>query len=449
MYTLNVQIISVEDKLGDITNPSDFLTELITVGLGQHQVLSTRQKSMAGVAVKAKEGVILRGFTPLGYDIVDGQYIINEREAPVVRLIFEMYAAGDNYNIILDEIKGIHGKQGQNLGKNGLYSILTNERYIGIYTWNQRKMKLMGKWVGGMQNPDCVRIENAIPIIIDQEIWERVQICSESFSSPIRRSLSASSASRFSSDLTVSIVSDSKPENTMPNPEEKIYNTTTPNKVTFNIGTSHKLSVIKENPNETATAKNCHSTEYSLSTKAKRTAFVDYVCLDLETTGLSPREDKNVEIAAVRYRNNEIAETFTTLVNPQIHISSRITKINEISDEMVKDFPKNEVVMSKLIEFIGTDVLVAHNVPFDVNFLLEEAKRENLEFTPYIVDTLKLSRKAFKEMQNHKLQTLASELNISVSQAHRSESDAIVCGCLLQKCLVKLNESKPKVEATL
>jgi site-specific DNA recombinase len=176
MYTLNVQIISVEDKLGDITNPSDFLTELITVGLGQHQVLSTRQKSMAGVAVKAKEGVFLGGFAPLGYDIVDGQYIINEREAPVVRSIFGMYAAGDSYNIILDEIKGIHGKRGQSLGKNSLYSILTNERYIGIYTWNQRKMKLMGKWAGGMQNPDCVRIENAIPIIIDQEIWERVQI---------------------------------------------------------------------------------------------------------------------------------------------------------------------------------------------------------------------------------------------------------------------------------
>lgn len=54
-------------------------------------------------------------------------------------------------------------------------SILTNERYIGVYTWNKRYMKLMNKWAGGKPNPNCVRIENCIEPIIDKETWERVR----------------------------------------------------------------------------------------------------------------------------------------------------------------------------------------------------------------------------------------------------------------------------------
>jgi DNA polymerase-3 subunit alpha (Gram-positive type) len=87
-------------------------------------------------------------------------------------------------------------------------------------------------------------------------------------------------------------------------------------------------------------------------------------------------------------------------------------------------------------------------MPFDYKFLAATAEKVNLKFNPYTVDTLTLSRKAFKDIENHKLQTLAKELNIPVSQAHRSESDAIVCGYLLQKCILKLNETKPRAKAT-
>lgn len=61
------------------------------------------------------------------------------------------------------------------MGKNSLHSILTNERYIGVYTWNRRKVKLFRKWAGGKPNPNCVRIEGIIPEIIDKTTWERVQ----------------------------------------------------------------------------------------------------------------------------------------------------------------------------------------------------------------------------------------------------------------------------------
>ena len=177
MRSLNVDVISTTEKLGSIDNPNDFLTELLTAGLGQHMVLQTRQKSIAGVAQKAKQGVFLGGIAPLGYDIENGNYIINKWESDAVKLIFTMYAAGDSYNKIIDELakRGYKGKRGKNIGKNSLNSILQNERYIGTYTWNKHQFKYMGKWAGAKLNPNMVKIEDAIPKIIDEETWGKVQ----------------------------------------------------------------------------------------------------------------------------------------------------------------------------------------------------------------------------------------------------------------------------------
>ena len=175
MKRLNIKVIAVEDKLGDILNPNDFLVELINVGIGQHAVLTTRQKSMDGVSIKAKDGVFLGGYAPLGYDIVNQSYVINERDAAIVRIIFNMYAKGESYAVILDRIAGTKGKRGKLLGKNSLNSILKNERYVGVYTWNKKHVKQMRQWAGGGLNPNCVRLEGIIPPIIDMATWERVQ----------------------------------------------------------------------------------------------------------------------------------------------------------------------------------------------------------------------------------------------------------------------------------
>lgn len=175
MVMMGVKVISATQQLGDITNSNDFLVELISVGMGQREVLETRSKSIKGVAVKAEQGLFLGGVPPLGYNVVDGQYVLNPMEAEVVRTIFRLYAAGASQNNILDALSGVVGKRGRPLGKNSLHSILTNERYVGVYTWNKRRVKLFRKWAGGAPNPDCVRIEGAIPPIIDVQTWEEVQ----------------------------------------------------------------------------------------------------------------------------------------------------------------------------------------------------------------------------------------------------------------------------------
>lgn len=171
-------VLSATKKLGDISNPNDFLTELLTVGIGQHGVLQTRQKSIAGTSVRAEQGKFCGGYAPLGYDIKDGNYIINMNEAEAVRLIFSLYAAGKSYSYIIDQVAdlGVIGKRGRPVGTNSLHEILKNERYIGRYFWNKRSVKFMGKWAGGKDNTNAVVKDNCIPRIIDDETWRRVRL---------------------------------------------------------------------------------------------------------------------------------------------------------------------------------------------------------------------------------------------------------------------------------
>lgn len=176
MMILGVEVISVEDNLGDLMNPNDFLVELLGVGIGQHHVLTTRQKSIEGITARAKTGVFMGGCPPFGYDVVEQRYVINEKEATIIKRIFSMYAGGSSYKDILATLEGIPTKKGGIWSTNAISSVLNNDRYLGIYTWNRRKVKVMGKWAGGGPNERMVRIEKgAIPPIIDIHTWNTVQ----------------------------------------------------------------------------------------------------------------------------------------------------------------------------------------------------------------------------------------------------------------------------------
>lgn len=175
MLQLGVGVISASQPLGDLTNGNDFLVELLTVGLGQREVMETRKKSMDGVAVRARQGAFLGGTPPLGYDVRNGAYIVNEEEAQAVRTIFKMYGDGASYNAILGRLQGVVSKRGKPLCNSTVHSILKNERYVGTYTWCKREVKRFGKWAGGGASPRAVRIENAIPPIVDRATWDKVQ----------------------------------------------------------------------------------------------------------------------------------------------------------------------------------------------------------------------------------------------------------------------------------
>ena len=176
MKSLGIAVYSVIDHLGDLDNPSDFLTELVTVGMGQTHVLTSRLKSMDKIDMLAQTGKFLGGYSPMGYDIKDGRYIINPVEAEYVRTIFTMYSKGRSYTEILAVLpSGLRGKRGRAIGKNSLHEILKNERYVGKYTWCKRKVKYMSEWAGGGPSDRAVTLDGIIPPIIDRDTWERVK----------------------------------------------------------------------------------------------------------------------------------------------------------------------------------------------------------------------------------------------------------------------------------
>lgn len=177
MLELGINVISCHQKLGDPLNPNDFLTEFISVGLGQHQVLDTRQKSMDGVQAAAKKGIFLGGVPPFGYEIVDQKYQIVPSEANIVREAFQLYYEGYSYSYIMKRlnIMKVVGRKGSKMNKNSLYYMFKNPRYAGIYLWNEYTFQVMNKYVGRKKNPRKVEIQGAIPAIVDMEVWEGVQ----------------------------------------------------------------------------------------------------------------------------------------------------------------------------------------------------------------------------------------------------------------------------------
>jgi site-specific DNA recombinase len=148
------------------------------VGIGQHQVLQSRQKSIGAKRVRAERGLFCGGVPPLGYDVDQktGQYIINEHEAAGVRKAFEMYANGRSYTEIIATLTamGVRGKKGVRLSNNTLFFILHNERYTGKFTWFERENRHMGKWVG-KPGREPVVIEGIIPPLVDRGTWSMVQ----------------------------------------------------------------------------------------------------------------------------------------------------------------------------------------------------------------------------------------------------------------------------------
>ncbi len=171
LYSCNEQLSS------DYLNSNAFLSEGIHALFAQNHVIETRRKTLDGVKSKAKQAGFCGGTPPLGYDIVNGEYVINEKEAPAIRKMFEMYALGKSYDDIMQVLyrEGYRSKRGNKISSNAIYYLLRNERYVGIYYWNKYQYTVMRKRITRKENPEIVRIENAIPPIIDKETWTMVQ----------------------------------------------------------------------------------------------------------------------------------------------------------------------------------------------------------------------------------------------------------------------------------
>ena len=150
----------------------------------------------------------------------------------------------------------------------------------------------------------------------------------------------------------------------------------------------------------------------------------DYTVLDLETTGFEPQFDNIIEIAALRVRNGEIVDSFSTLVRPYDEIDEFITELTGITNDMLSVAPTPEDIFPSVREFIGEDIIVGHNVNFDINFLYDWFEIILKEpFTNDFIDIMRIARKALPELQHHRLEDVATAFRVSPNVFHRALDD--------------------------
>jgi len=165
-----------------------------------------------------------------------------------------------------------------------------------------------------------------------------------------------------------------------------------------------------------------------------------FIAFDLETTGTVPGVDQIVEIGAVRFINGEPEAIFATLIDPQRPIPPGASNVNGIFDEMVKGKPIIEAVLPSFAEFCGDDLMVAHNAPFDAQFLIADIKKyETSAPKGVVIDTLPIARKVFPGLPNYKLGTLVQYLKIESKDFHRAEADASYCGQLFHHMVKRIS----------
>lgn len=162
-----------------------------------------------------------------------------------------------------------------------------------------------------------------------------------------------------------------------------------------------------------------------------------FVVFDLETTGLDPIENETIEIGAIKVSNGEIVGEFDQLVYPVYGLTQEAMEVNQITISMLKGKPSMEEVLPKFLDFVGNAVLVAHNIDFDMKFLLVD--QMNYLDPPYFeyqcIDTLLIAKALWKAgtVPNYKLGTLAQFAGYRPQEAHRALADAKTTYAVLKK----------------
>ena len=155
---------------------------------------------------------------------------------------------------------------------------------------------------------------------------------------------------------------------------------------------------------------------------------MEFIAFDVETTGIVAGVDQIVELGAVKFKDGKPEGVFSTLINPEQIIPEESIRVHNITNEMVQSQPKIHQVLPNFTEFCKDSIMVAHNAPFDVQFIKAAYEKHQIE-TPKvsILDTLILARKIFKGLPNYKLVTLTEYLKIPSTGFHRAQDDALYC----------------------
>lgn len=180
LTAMGVNVVSVTQPMigKDLRDPTNFLTEGSMALFNQIWALQSRQKTMEKMRFMARNGQHTGGKPALGYVVKDGRLEICEEEAAIVRRIFREYANGKSYQQIIAGLNrdGLKTKRGNSFGSNSLHDLLHNEKYIGVLTYGQSPYREDGtRNTHSKDLSNAIRIEDALPAIIDRDLFEVVQ----------------------------------------------------------------------------------------------------------------------------------------------------------------------------------------------------------------------------------------------------------------------------------
>lgn len=160
----------------------------------------------------------------------------------------------------------------------------------------------------------------------------------------------------------------------------------------------------------------------------------DFTVIDLETTGRGNQFGEITELSGIRYRNYEPVETFTTLVKAHNPILPFVSTLTGIDDAMLINSPDISEVIEAFVAFLGDDIIVGHNVNFDLNLVYDayyDTTKKHV--TNDYTDTLRFARILVDDSENHKLATLCQYFNIERVNGHRGLPDCEQTGSLYIK----------------
>ena len=157
----------------------------------------------------------------------------------------------------------------------------------------------------------------------------------------------------------------------------------------------------------------------------------EFVCFDIETTGLKVDREAITEIGAVVLKNGEIAERFQTFVNPNRRLTPEIIGLTGITDDMLKDAPQLKQALTDFLKFVNGRPLAAHNAEFDIGFIRAGCKKVGLDFHPTYVDSLILAQNLLPDLGKYKLDIVAEHLDLPAFNHHRASDDAATVGYML------------------
>jgi len=151
----------------------------------------------------------------------------------------------------------------------------------------------------------------------------------------------------------------------------------------------------------------------------------NFVALDLETSGVNPSKDKIIEIGMAKIKDGKIIDSYNKLVNPQISLDPKITKITGITDlELIGQASIDDIIY-EVVDFIGDNILLGHNILFDYSFLKQAAAAKKLSIPNMAIDSLKIARKLLPNLPSRRLVDLCNYYNIDPGKSHRAYYDAV------------------------